>query len=109
MNSGCRRFPEPFPELHEFLTTDFTLLGADHRQFAIECQVDNPIRLENDLLWLGCPELFADEIGRLYEHVKPSMPRYYLYPSHIVFNPAEVTAQLQMKAAEEVERFIQLP
>jgi len=109
VSDHCNQLPYPFPELYEFLSSDVTFLGADQRQLAIECHISMPMSLANNLLWIACPEALQGALVQIYQLTKPSMPRYYLYPSHVVSNPAEVAAQLQLKAAEEVERFIRLP
>lgn len=109
VSDDCGGLPEPFPELYRLISADLTAAGVDHRQRTIECHLNSPLSLEQHLLWVAFPEFLTSDFARLYQRLKPSMPRYYAYESHISFNPTEVAAQLQLKAREEVQRFIKLP
>ena len=104
----CMNLPEPFPEICEFLSTDLTFLGVDHRQSTIECQLDKPIQLSKYLMWIGLPEWRSDILSKLYQLTKPDVPHYYSYSSHKITKPSEIVAQLQIKAAEEIEKFLVL-
>lgn len=103
---NCRNLPDPFPDIYDFLSTDLTFLGVDHRQLTIECHVDKPIQLSKYLMWIGLPEWRDDILIKIYELTKPDLPRYYPYSSHAVFKPSEIVSQLHIKALEEIERFL---
>jgi hypothetical protein len=101
--------PAPLPSLWKFFEEDLTSHGVDQRQSIIECQTNEPIPLKS-LLWIGFPESMTDAFWRLFELTKPSMPQYFQYESHVIFNPSDIAAKLEQEAAREVvRRFVQLP
>lgn len=109
VDPSCTTKPEPFATVCDLLTADLTPLGVDHRQCIIEIHMQAPLSLRENLLWVAFPEAAADAFAELYELTQPSMPDFYMYPSHAIFNPAHVTAQLQERASDIVARFVALP
>jgi hypothetical protein len=109
VNPDCKNKPDPLPQLFDFMSSDLSLHHVDHRQCMIECQVTRPITLERHLLWVAFPESMTDIFAQLYQLTEPYMPDYYPYASHVIFNPSEIAAQLQLRAAEVVKRYERLP
>ena len=102
VNPDYEKMPEPIPDLCQFYNTDLTALGTDHRQCVIECQTTSDIPLEKWLLWIGYPESMALEVSKVYTWTKPYVPHPYPYSDHVIRNPAEIAAQLQSKAYEDI-------
>lgn len=109
LDPGCAKKPDPLPTLLELMSTDLTACGVDHRQSIIEGQVLTPVSLRQHLLWVGFPETLTDVFADLYELTRPSLPDYHTYSSHVNFNPAQVAAQLEMRAGDVIRRFTALP
>lgn len=110
VNGSCRTKPQPIPQLRDFLVDDLTGEGVDHRQCTVECQFGDPIRLDQQLLWVAFPEHLTDVFARLFSNLQPHVPEFHSYPSHRNFNPAMVAAQLEDRARTEiVERFVSRP
>lgn len=107
LNDGLASAPVPVPQLSQFLQADLTALGVDKRQSVIHCK--EPITLRQGLLWVGFPESMTDIFAGLLALTKPSVPDYYSYKSHAIFNPVEIAAQLEMRAADVIKRFEDLP
>jgi hypothetical protein len=108
VNDDLAKMPGPLPQVSAFLKDDLSKHGVDQRQALIECHAKEPISLKG-LLWVGFPETMTDVLGQIYYLTKPWMPDYYEYESHVIFNPAEIAAKLELKAAEVVKRFVSLP
>lgn len=108
VNDDLAKMPNPLPQVCAFLKDDLSKHGVDQRQALIECHSKEPISLKG-LLWVGFPETMTDVFGQISHLTRPSMPDYYKYDSHVIFNPAEIAAKLEMKAAEVVKRFVSLP
>jgi hypothetical protein len=109
-NPVSSTYPPPFPEVYDFYIDDLTPLGIDRRQCLIECQFDSPIPFNESLLWVGFPESMTPEYGKLLDLIDPHKPQFHPYPAEAIFNPAEVTAQLEKIARMEViERYIKYP
>lgn len=109
LNDNLGSAPIPVPQLSAFLQADLTELGIDKRQSVIECHSREPITLAQGLLWIGFPESMTDVFARLYDVTKPSMPEFYPYKSHVTFNPIEIAAVLENRAADVIKRFEDLP
>lgn len=101
--------PDPMPLLFDFFSDDLSSKGVDHRQYIIECQAHLPVPLNKGLLWVGFPDYYTGEFERLIKLLEPSVPAYDKYDSHIIFNPTEIAAQLEMTAREHVKRFVAPP
>jgi hypothetical protein len=104
-----KKAPPPLPLLFEFMSQDFTPMGIDHRQYIIECQLKSALNLDHQLLWVGFPECMTNEFTNLLKRTLPYIPDYYSYPSHAVFNPSDIAAQLQTRAYDIIRRFEKLP
>jgi hypothetical protein len=109
VNDDLAKMPNPLPELCAFLKEDLSDYQVDQRQTVIECHLKQSMPLNQGLLWIGFPETMTDVFSRLYDLTKPSMPDYFRYESHLIFNPAEIAAKLEMEAAKVVKRFQSLP
>jgi hypothetical protein len=101
--------PDPLPLLCDFFSADLSANGVDHRQCIIECHSNKPISLAKGLLWVGFPDCMTEDFIRLFKLTKPSIPEYFQYDSHVIFNPVEIAAQLQLRATDVIKRFVQLP
>lgn len=110
--SGCGG-PEPLPLLCQFLSTNLSSLGVDHRQRMIEGQKTKTLSLTKGLIWMAYPESRTTDykplLRKIYERTKPSLPFFYSYSYHKNFNPSAVAERLQGKAAEFISHYIQLP
>ncbi len=96
--------PDPFPLLAEFLAEDMTP-SSDHRQRSIECLTEMPVALGRHLLWIGFPDAHTDEILRgVHRWSQPVVPDFRAYPCHLNFNPADIGAQLEAWAYDDVIR-----
>ncbi|HKY44805.1 MAG TPA: hypothetical protein VJM50_17065 [Pyrinomonadaceae bacterium] len=109
VNDQLVQMPTPFPQLSTFFNEDLCDYGIDRRQLLIECQSKNSIPLNKGLLWIGFPDSMTDIFARLYDVTKPSVPEYFQYEAHAIFNPAAICERLEFKAAEVVRRFEELP
>lgn len=107
-DSSCRTKPDPLPLLLDFLSADLSP-GMDQRQFRIECHATSPIRLGRSLAWVGFPEALYEDFKRLYEATRPWVPQYDMYATPSIFNPSEIAALLEDRAANIVRRFSSLP
>ena len=92
---------DPFPLLHEFLTTDLSSLGVDHRQRTIEAISEVAIRLGQHLLWIGIPQYrTSDVLNELYRWTAPIVVPFHTYDFTKNFNPSEIAARLEENAQE---------
>lgn len=108
-DSDLKSKPDPLPLLFDFFSADLSSNGVDHRQCIIECHSNDPVSLAKGLLWVGFPDCMTEDFVRLFELTKPSIPEYFQYDSHTIFNPTEKAAQLQLRAADVIKRFVQRP
>jgi hypothetical protein len=100
-SAEIRNGPAPLPELYGFLSADLTANGIDSRQCAIECQCVGHIPLDRSLIWIACPESMTDLLAE-YCKSTDHVPKYFLYPSHRIFRPVEIAAQIALRAQEDV-------
>jgi hypothetical protein len=89
--------PDPLPWLIRFLREDLTSLGADQRQYRIECQSKKPVSF-NDLLWVGYPDVYAQWFARIFERAGDRRPDRWAYDTYSSSRPAEMAAVLQQEA-----------
>lgn len=109
-SSDLKNKPDPLPQLFDFFTQDLSEEDSDHRQCIIECQTNSPIPLAHGLIWMGFPDYFTADFLSLLKLMEPDVPQYWCYPSHTIFNPAQVAAKLEEKALEHViSRYIMPP
>jgi len=109
-NPDLRNKPYPLPQLFEFFSEDLSRENSDHRQCIIECQANSPVPLTRGLIWVGFPDYFTAEFLSLLKLLEPDVPQYWCYPSHAIFDPAQVAAKLEQKAFEQViHRYIKPP
>jgi len=108
--NGGKHKKDPFPLLYDFLTTDMSPLGVDHRQRTIEAISDMSIQLGRHLLWIGLPEWNTSTVLKeLFKWTAPDVPQFDIYDYTKNFNPSEVTARLEEKAYEFViKRYAEL-
>lgn len=114
LNNGIKNKPEPLPQLFDFLNADLSAYGVDHRQLAIEAHCKQAIPFDNALLWVGYPDIktkkFSALFEKLYDQMAPAKPEFFAYPSHVVFAPNEIAAQLQTSAHNSVVKsYLSLP
>jgi hypothetical protein len=100
--------PQPFPDLHAFLSANLTPDGVDHRQCTIECHYLEPLPLDMTLLAVALPEMMTDVLATYCETTN-HVPELLLYPSHRIFRPGEVVAQIQEQARLVIDRFVEIP
>jgi len=109
-DAKCMSLPNPIPKLYEFYSDDLTQFGADHRQCIIECQMATAVAITRTLLWVGFPESMTDDFVTLCQWIQPYIPQFYSYASHVIKNPAQIAAQLETVAHEQViARYGRLP
>ena len=53
VHPSIQTLPNPFPDLHKFLTCDLSDVETDHRQYSIECTTTQRVSLARGLLWIG--------------------------------------------------------
>lgn len=104
-SASCPTLPEPIPDLHRFLTADFSTSGADHRQSALECQLTASVPIDNSLLWVGFPEEMMAEFDRMCRQLVTHVPDFDAYAHHAVFNPYAVCERLEGLADRVVRRY----
>lgn len=103
----CQSKPEPIPLLYKFLTDDLSHLNVDHRQTCIECHVHSPLPwgTPGRLLWIGYPvdstRIFNDLCRRIY----PTIPEVWAYHYRTPFDPSQLEAMLEERAARYIERY----
>lgn len=101
----------PFPLLYEFLSSDMSSGGIDHRQRTIEAICEIPIELGKHLLWIGFPSWNTSTVLKeLYRWTAPALPQIEMYEYTKNFNPAEIAARLEEKAHSAViEKYAVFP
>ncbi len=114
VNPALRGNPDPLPQLFDFLTADLTAYGVDRRQASIEAHCKDSIPLDKDVLWIAFPESktksFIPLFKQLHSLTKPAVPKFFAYPSHVIFSPREIAAQLQAAAHTAIiGDYVQLP
>jgi len=109
-NSGKLK-QDPFPLLHEFLTTDLSSLHVDHRQRTIEAISEVAIKLGQHLLWIGIPQWKTSTVLKdLYRWTAPNVVPFHTYDFTKNFNPSEVSARLEEHAREcVIKRYASFP
>jgi hypothetical protein len=109
--SSGKHKEDPFPLLYEFLTTDLSSRGVDHRQRAIEAISEIPIELAKHLLWIGFPAWETSSVLKeLYRWTAPVLPQFETYEYTKNFNPSEIAARLEDKAYRAViEKYAVFP
>lgn len=101
---------EPLSELFEFFNTNLTSIEVDHRKCVIECQLESPVSLLEDLLWVGFPESYTGVFADLWNLTKKYAPKGYPYPCERVFTPDHWAHSLHQEAMRQVIRdYISLP
>ncbi len=90
---------DPVPWLIRHLTTDYSELGTDQRQYRIECQSRVPMSFAQ-LLWVGYPDVCAQSFGRIFESAASKRPVRYVYDYYNCAAPAEIAAILQQRAVD---------
>jgi hypothetical protein len=107
INPACREHPAPFPDLHDYLSADLTAHGVDRRQFAIECQLTNALKLGNSLLWVGFPDCYWEIFQDLCRTVGRHRPRFYDYATARINHPAELAATLETQARLSLSEYLE--
>lgn len=113
VSTKCSGLPDPFPWLIRFLKTVRTDLGADQRQYRIECLTSSPISFGN-LIWVGYPSRYTPKFSRIFEGrlrtmggLAPSVPpERWTYETYRAGRPAEMAAVLQQEALTFLRRKI---
>lgn len=97
--------PSPLPELFRFMTAPND--RSDHRRACVETQREAPLRLGDNLLWLGYPDVFEAEVQQFLREHDPDVPLdTWAYSTFARFKASEVCAMLQGRASEILERFL---
>ncbi|MEA5509461.1 hypothetical protein VB715_06765 [Crocosphaera sp. UHCC 0190] len=109
--SNLTDLQDPLPELYNFLESDLTKEGCDHRKCIIECQVEKQVDLKFDSpAWVAFPEgLMKDFVDFCEKYLRDCVPDYYAYDSHKIFTPSEIEAKIEEEASKLVKkRYIKL-
>jgi hypothetical protein len=102
---AARRGVQPLTAL---LGADLSAGDIDRRQCVIECQYTEPLPLREHLLWVGFPESSSRSFWEsLVPQTYPEVPDRWCYKSHRIFRPREIAAQLEDRASQIVERYVQ--
>lgn len=109
LDPGCASKASPFPEIFQLLDQDLTKLGTDHRLRCIECQSTAAIDLGKHLAWIAFPQAHWPTFAKLV-HTKttPRVPQIYSYDSNAIFNPNEITYDIQRKALAFMQPYLKL-
>lgn len=98
-DSACLVRPDPIPELYHFLQSD--LSRRPRSPMPIECVFSSPIRLAENLVWVGAPNVLQRDLADLARKALPKGPEVYVYETHSGARPSEISAVL----AQEARRF----
>jgi hypothetical protein len=102
-STASRRKHAPLPLLYEFLNADLSSLKVDHRQRTIEAISDVAVELGKNILWVGFPRRkTSDVLKALLRWTRPVIPQFWEYDFHRNYHPAEIAAQLEDHANEDV-------
>lgn len=113
LEQEAQDFITPLKTLIDFLKTDLTSYGVDHRQHSIECQTSKIISLRDffqEIYWIGLPDkkfpLFL-KLCQLCNQDKKAkwVPDYFPYRTRIGQNPDSIIELLNEKAYEIVKRY----
>jgi hypothetical protein len=102
---------EPLRTLIEFINTDLTTEGADHRQSIIECQAGTSLGLRevfSEIEWMGFPANKSKNFYELINKFKEThdrMPDHYAYDSYVRERPSAVATVLEDRARAVVDRY----
>jgi len=100
-NPVAKELPDPFPVLHEFLSTNFSDTGIDQRFRRIEAHSKVPVLLDH-LLWIGYPKSeFEPIIDQLVAQCDPR-PATFRYKAFPLAPPNELAAIMQHEAHEAI-------
>jgi hypothetical protein len=105
VSTVCSTLPDPFPWLIRFLRNVRTDLGADQRQYRIECLTTSSVSFAK-LIWVGYPSRYAPAFGKIFEKrlagaggtAAPTLPERWSYETYRAGRPAEMAAVLQQEA-----------
>ena len=103
---SCLQLDEPFPTLYNFMKADLTSFGIDQRQHVIECHFQEDIPLDDKLLWVGFPRELTNVFLDLLDSIQPHVPQSYAYKYPINSNPHQIAYDLQQKAMDEINRYV---
>jgi hypothetical protein len=110
VDAGCPKRPDPLPFLCQFLSTDLSSRGIDHRQRMIEAQTSKPLSLSKGLIWMAYPEPRTQDykpvLLKIYSQTKPSLPFFYPYGYHKNFNPSAIAERLHSEAIKYISHYL---
>jgi len=113
VDRGLKKKPAPLPQLFDFLKADLTVYGVNDLQLAIEAVCTESIPFDR-LVWVSYPEVkarkFRPLFRKLYALMKPAVPQFFPYESHVIHTPSEVAAQIRSEARKTiVKQYMSLP
>lgn len=89
-------------ELVTFLNEDLSGDGVDDRQYRIECQLRETVRLKDFLIWVAYPLPLEGVFAPLYDTLLPNPPTFHAYVPNRRHTAAEWVHTLNQLAQEQV-------
>lgn len=107
-DGSCATYPEPFPSLFRFYSTDLTPV-VDQRQSRIEVQLLEHIELPEDLLFVGFPMSKLPDFRRICKaSTVAHVPENWPYPDSDILKPNELAAKLEARCEPIINRYAKL-
>jgi hypothetical protein len=102
------RLCNSLPDLFQFFE-DPTIDNCDERQYTIECQTEESIKLNNVLEWVAFPRSQEKLFIELFDRMQPSPPMRCPYNPGAVNHPLKIFGHIRAEAQKYIEnRYLEI-